>query len=53
MGIRGVARAWFENYLCNRHQYIELYGIKPGLNQIGKLLHVEFPKDLSLDPYYS
>ena len=28
LGIRGVARTWFENYLSNRHQYMELYGKK-------------------------
>ena len=28
LGIRGVARAWFENYLSNRQQYMELDGVK-------------------------
>ena len=27
-GIRGVAKKWFENYLCNRKQLVKFNGIK-------------------------
>jgi retron-type reverse transcriptase len=34
LGIRGVANAWFNSYLTNREQYIELYNLKSSKKSI-------------------
>ena len=48
-GIRGQAVDWFSSYLHNRQQLVNYYGCESDL----KLLNVEFPKGLFLDPYFS
>ena len=45
-GIRGVALHWFENYLTNRKQYVELGGIKSTM----QIVQCGIPQGSTLGP---
>ena len=57
-GIRGIANKWFENYLSNRTQYVEIDNYKSSTKDIkgsilGPLLYLIYVNDIGNSSKYN